>query len=143
MARRMAPWSLARSTLSLSPPSMLIPDGKTQVTIEYAQKKDGSVEPRKTHTVVISTHYAEPSKVVRTKECAGYSGPEMIVPSTVGHEQGDQREGCGEDLVRDQVEERCNCFDFVQPPSSSLVDPRATLASPAVSLKRNWRVLAI
>ena len=49
---------------------MLIPDGKTQVTIEYAQKKDGSVEPRKTHTVVISTHYAEPLKAVRTKERA-------------------------------------------------------------------------
>jgi len=59
----------------------LRPDGKTQVTIEYAQKKDGSVEPKKIHTVVISTQHAEPLKAVRTKECAGYSGPEMTAPS--------------------------------------------------------------
>merc|ERR1712023_570708 len=59
----------------------LRPDGKTQVTIEYLQKADGSVEPLKMHTVVISTQHAEPSKAVRTKECAGYSGPEMTAPS--------------------------------------------------------------
>jgi S-adenosylmethionine synthetase len=59
----------------------LRPDGKTQVTIEYLQKKDGSVEPRKIHTVVISTQHAEPLKAVRTKECAGYTGPEMTAPS--------------------------------------------------------------
>merc|ERR1712187_102785 len=59
----------------------LRPDGKTQVTIEYLQQDDGSVEPQKIHTVVISTQHAEPSKAVRTKECAGYSGPEMTAPS--------------------------------------------------------------
>merc|ERR1711881_633525 len=59
----------------------LRPDGKTQVTIEYKQKADGSVEPQKIHTVVISTQHAEPSKAVRTKECAGYTGPEMTAPS--------------------------------------------------------------
>jgi len=59
----------------------LRPDGKTQVTIEYLQKADGSVEPRKIHTVVISTQHAEPLKAVRTKECAGYKGPEMTAPS--------------------------------------------------------------
>merc|ERR1712157_326540 len=59
----------------------LRPDGKTQVTIEYLQKADGSVEPKKIHTVVISTQHAEPSKAVRTKECAGYSGAEMTAPS--------------------------------------------------------------
>merc|ERR1712176_681265 len=59
----------------------LRPDGKTQVTIGYLQKADGSVEPQKIHTVVISTQHAEPSKAVRTKECAGYSGPEMTAPS--------------------------------------------------------------
>merc|ERR1711977_692646 len=37
----------------------LRPDGKTQVTIEYLQRTDGSVEPRKIHTVVISTQHAE------------------------------------------------------------------------------------
>jgi S-adenosylmethionine synthetase len=45
------------------------------------QKADGSVEPQKIHTVVISTQHAEPSKAVRSKECAGYSGPEMTAPS--------------------------------------------------------------
>merc|ERR1712064_134355 len=59
----------------------LRPDGKTQVTIEYLQLADGSVEPQKIHTVVISTQHAEPSKAVRSKECAGYSGPEMTAPS--------------------------------------------------------------
>jgi S-adenosylmethionine synthetase len=59
----------------------LRPDGKTQVTIEYLQKADGSVEPQKFHTVVISTQHAEPSKAKRTKECAGYTGPEMTAPS--------------------------------------------------------------
>jgi len=59
----------------------LRPDGKTQVTIEYLQKVDGAVEPQKIHTVVISTQHAEPLKAVRSKECAGYSGPEMTAPS--------------------------------------------------------------
>merc|ERR1712078_783371 len=40
----------------------LRPDGKTQVTVEYKQNDDGSVEPLKIHTVVISTQHAEPSK---------------------------------------------------------------------------------
>merc|ERR1719441_23975 len=59
----------------------LRPDGKTQVTIEYLQKEDGSVEPQKIHTVVISTQHAEPLKATRSKECAGYSGPDMTAPS--------------------------------------------------------------
>ncbi|CAL1158180.1 unnamed protein product [Cladocopium goreaui] len=59
----------------------LRPDGKTQVTIEYVGKEDGSVEPQKIHTVVISTQHAEPLKAVRSKECAGYNGPEMTAPS--------------------------------------------------------------
>merc|ERR1711887_419170 len=59
----------------------LRPDGKTQVTIQYLQKADGSVEPRSIHTVVISSQHAEPSKATRTKECAGYTGPEMTAPS--------------------------------------------------------------
>merc|ERR1712159_861260 len=59
----------------------LRPDGKTQVTIQYLQKADGSVEPQKIHTVVISTQHAEPLKAVRTKECAGYTGEEMTAPS--------------------------------------------------------------
>merc|ERR1719371_151132 len=59
----------------------LRPDGKTQVTIEYLQKVDGSVEPQKIHTVVISTQHAEPLKAVRSKECAGYTGEEMTAPS--------------------------------------------------------------
>merc|ERR1712084_210812 len=59
----------------------LRPDGKTQVTIQYLQRADGSVEPQKIHTVVISTQYAEPLKAVRSKECAGYTGEEMTAPS--------------------------------------------------------------
>merc|ERR1711979_180246 len=57
------------------------PDGKTQVTIEYLQKADGSVEPQKIHTVVISTQHAEPSKATRKKEVAGYTGPDATAPS--------------------------------------------------------------
>merc|ERR1711985_175853 len=59
----------------------LRPDGKTQVTIEYKQNDDGSVEPLKIHTVVISTQHAEPGKAVRSKECEGYKGPEMTAPT--------------------------------------------------------------
>jgi len=59
----------------------LRPDGKTQVTIQYTQKADGSVEPQKIHTVVISTQHAEPLKAKRTKECEGYTGEEMTAPS--------------------------------------------------------------
>jgi S-adenosylmethionine synthetase len=59
----------------------LRPDGKTQVTIEYRQNTDGSVEPMKIHTVVISTQHAEPLKATRSKECSGYAGPEMTAPS--------------------------------------------------------------
>merc|ERR1711918_52379 len=59
----------------------LRPDGKTQVTIEYKQNDDGSVEPLKIHTVVISTQHAEPVKAKRTTECEGYKGPEMTAPT--------------------------------------------------------------
>merc|ERR1711862_616336 len=59
----------------------LRPDGKTQVTIEYLQREDGSVEPRKIHTVVISTQHAEPLKATRRKEVAGYTGPDATAPS--------------------------------------------------------------
>merc|ERR1712050_507631 len=59
----------------------LRPDGKTQVTIEYLQNADGSVEPMKFHTVVISTQHAEPSKATRRKEVSGYTGPDAIAPS--------------------------------------------------------------
>jgi len=59
----------------------LRPDGKTQVTIEYLQKPDGSVEPKKIHTVVISTQHAEPLKAKRSKEVEGYKGEEATAPS--------------------------------------------------------------
>merc|ERR1712151_409783 len=59
----------------------LRPDGKTQVTIEYQQKSDGSVEPTKIHTVVISTQHAEPLKATRVKEVEGFSGPDETAPS--------------------------------------------------------------
>merc|ERR1712172_33619 len=59
----------------------LRPDGKTQVTIQYKQKADGSVEPQKIHTVVISTQHAEPLKATRKKEVAGYTGADATAPS--------------------------------------------------------------
>merc|ERR1711860_318672 len=59
----------------------LRPDGKTQVTIQYLQKTDGSVEPQKIHTVVISTQHAEPLKATRRKEVAGYDGEDATAPS--------------------------------------------------------------
>merc|ERR1711886_11616 len=59
----------------------LRPDGKTQVTVEYKQKADGSVEPLKVHTVVISTQHAAPGVAKRSEECAVYDGKEMIAPS--------------------------------------------------------------
>merc|ERR1712238_249562 len=59
----------------------LRPDGKTQVTIQYLQRADGSVEPQKIHTVVISTQHAEPLKATRCKEVAGYTGKDEVAPS--------------------------------------------------------------
>jgi len=61
----------------------LRPDGKTQVTIQYKQHADGSVEPLMIHTVLISTQHAEPLKAKRSEECKkqGYSGAEMVAPS--------------------------------------------------------------
>jgi len=59
----------------------LRPDGKTQVTVEYAQKADGSMEPLNIHTVLISTQHADPGKTKRTEECAGYKGEEMVAPT--------------------------------------------------------------
>merc|ERR1719461_1374135 len=59
----------------------LRPDGKTQVTIQYLQREDGSVEPQKIHTVVISTQHAEPLKATRRKEVAGYRGEDATAPS--------------------------------------------------------------
>merc|ERR1712031_86474 len=54
----------------------LRPDGKTQVTIEYKENEDGSVEPLKIHTVVISSQHAEPKKATKCKEMEGYTGPD-------------------------------------------------------------------
>merc|ERR1712003_483976 len=59
----------------------LRPDGKTQVTIQYLQRPDGSVEPQKIHTVVISTQHAEPLRATRRKEVAGYTGADETAPS--------------------------------------------------------------
>merc|ERR1712224_686125 len=59
----------------------LRPDGKTQVTIEYLQEADGSVEPQKIHTVVISTQHGESGVALRSKEVEGYTGAEATAPS--------------------------------------------------------------
>merc|ERR1711892_442086 len=78
----------------------LRPDGKTQVTIDYLQKADGSVEPQKIHTVLISTQHAEPLKAVRSKECAGYTGTEMTAPS-----MEDMNKAIVEDVVKATLKE--------------------------------------
>merc|ERR1712115_709574 len=78
----------------------LRPDGKTQVTIQYLQHADGSVEPQKIHTVVISSQHAEPLKAVRTKECAGYKGPEMTAPS-----MEDMNKAIVEDVIKETLKE--------------------------------------
>jgi len=68
----------------------LRPDGKTQVTISYTQNADGSVEPTKIHTVVISSQHAEPLKAKRTEEQNGadtrekFTGAEELAPSSDG-----------------------------------------------------------
>merc|ERR1712157_16410 len=78
----------------------LRPDGKTQVTIEYLQKSDGSVEPQKIHTVLISTQHAEPLTAVRSKECAGYTGTEMTAPS-----MEDMNKAIVEDVIKATLKE--------------------------------------
>merc|ERR1711881_274383 len=78
----------------------LRPDGKTQVTIQYLQKADGSVEPQSIHTVVISSQHAEPSKAKRTKECAGYTGPEMTAPN-----MEDMNKAIVEDVIKKTLSE--------------------------------------
>merc|ERR1711881_592812 len=50
-------------------------------TVEDKQNSDGSVEPLKVHTVVISTQHAAPGAAKRSEECAGYTGKEMTAPS--------------------------------------------------------------
>lgn len=59
----------------------LRPDGKSQVTIEGKQNANGSMEPLKVHTVVISTQHAEPSKAVRSKECEGHAVSGTTTPT--------------------------------------------------------------
>jgi len=59
----------------------LRPDGKTQVTIQYKQHADGSVEPIRIHTVLISTQHCEPGVRTRAAEYPGYSGADEVAPS--------------------------------------------------------------
>jgi S-adenosylmethionine synthetase len=59
----------------------LRPDGKTQVTIQYKQHADGSVEPLRIHTVLISTQHCEPSVRTRAAEYPGYEGADEAAPS--------------------------------------------------------------
>jgi len=59
----------------------LRPDGKTQVTIQYKQNADGSVEPLMIHTVLISTQHAEPLKAKKSDEVENFSGDDETAPS--------------------------------------------------------------
>merc|ERR1711972_651128 len=78
----------------------LRPDGKTQVTIEYLQKADGSVEPLKFHTIVISTQHAEPCKATRRGEVAGYTGADETAPS-----MEDMNKAIVEDVIKATLSE--------------------------------------
>jgi len=59
----------------------LRPDGKTQDTIQYKQHADGSVEPIRIHTVLISTQHCEPVKRMRSAEYPGYPEQDEAAPS--------------------------------------------------------------
>ena len=72
--------------------------GGSEPRCKDAQRADGSVEPKKMHTVVTSSQHAEPLKAVRSKEVAGYSGSEETAPSNGRNEQVDRREGDQEDI---------------------------------------------
>merc|ERR1712060_955259 len=56
----------------------LRPDGKTQVTIEYLQKSDGSVEPLKFHTIVTAPSMEEMNKLIE-KEVVEKTLSEIIL----------------------------------------------------------------
>lgn len=58
----------------------LRPDGKTQVSIQYKQHADGSVEPIHIHTVVISSQHAEPGKQTRKQEDPEFKGSDETAP---------------------------------------------------------------
>jgi len=59
----------------------LRPDGKTQVTIQYKHNADGSVEPLRIHTVLISTQHCEPSVRTRKAEYPDFTGDDETAPS--------------------------------------------------------------
>mmetsp|Transcript_64983 Transcript_64983/g.211788 ORF Transcript_64983/g.211788 Transcript_64983/m.211788 type:complete len:459 (-) Transcript_64983:296-1672(-) len=58
------------------------PGDKSQVTIEYLQRADASVEPQKIHIIAISTRHAKPLKAIGCKACDGfgYTGPGTTAP---------------------------------------------------------------
>ena len=49
--------------------------------VDYLEKADGSVEPKKIQTIVISTQNAEPLKATRRKEITSYTGTDMTAIS--------------------------------------------------------------
>ena len=59
----------------------LRPACKAQVAIEYLVNDDASAVPLMIHIVAIYIQHAVPMCATRTKECAGYTGPEMTAPS--------------------------------------------------------------
>ena len=62
--------------------SLFIYEGKTQFTIEYLWKTDGFIERLKFQMIVISTQHAGPSEATRCTEVAGFTGPDVTVPSS-------------------------------------------------------------
>ena len=62
-------------------PMIEVTAGFPEVTIQYLQWADGSVEPQKLQTVVVSTQHAKPPKPMHRKEVAGYINPNAAAPS--------------------------------------------------------------
>jgi len=56
-------------------------DEKRNTRSVFAFFVDGSVEPLKIHTVVISSQHAEPSKATKRKEMEGFTGADATAPS--------------------------------------------------------------
>merc|ERR1711865_625480 len=92
----------------------LRPDGKTQVTIEYLQRADGSVEPQKIHTVVISTQHAEPLSGHPLQGGRRLHRPRCYRAQHGGDEQTDCGGGREEDFGRNHLEEWQASSDLVR-----------------------------
>merc|ERR1719145_258555 len=101
----------------------LRPDGKTQVTIQYLQREDGSVEPRKdSHRCYL--HAACGAIEGHSSQGGGWvHGPGRDSPKHGGDEQTHRGGGREEDTGRDHIEKRKACLDSVRRPHAPSHQP--------------------